>query len=588
VDLGSAYTINRVVLRWETAYGRSYKLQVSSNASTWSDLYSTTAGDGGVDDISLASPGSGRYVRLLGTQRATTFGYSLYELEVYGGPAVNHAPTVSSFSKSTTQNTPLPFAAADFTGAFTDPDASDSLQTIKIASLPGHGTLALNSTAVTLNQEIPVAQIGTLSYTPTSGYTGSDSFQWNGSDGSLYAASAAMVNLTINSAAANLALGKIVVASTSYTGFPASNVTDGNTSSRWSSQFSDSQWLYVDLGSAYAINRVVLRWETAYGRGYKLQVSSDASSWSDVYSTTAGDGGVDDITLSTPASGRYLRLLGTQRATTYGYSLYEVEVYGGPVPNLALTKPAVASTSYAGFPAASATDGNASSRWSSQFSDSQWLYVDLGSTFSISRVVLRWEAAYGRSYKLQVSGNASTWSDVYSTTTGDGGVDDLTLSTPALGRYLRMLGTQRATTYGYSLYELEVYGAPVANLALAKPAVASTSYTGMPASNATDGNASTRWSSQFSDSQWLYVDLGSVYTIKQVVLRWEAAYGRGYKLQVSHDASSWSDVYSTTAGAGGVDDITLSSPASGRYVRLLGTQRATTFGYSLWEFEVYG
>jgi len=265
-----------------------------------------------------------------------------------------------------------------------------------------------------------------------------------------------------------------------------------------------------------------------------------------------------------------------------------VEVYGGPVPNLALTKPAVASTSYAGFPAASATDGNASSRWSSQFSDSQWLYVDLGSTFSISRVVLRWEAAYGRGYKLQVSSNASTWSDVYSTTTGDGGVDDITLASPALGRYLRMLGTQRATTYGYSLYELEVYGAPVANLALAKPAVASTSYTGLPASNATDGNASTRWSSQFSDSQWLYVDLGSVYTIKQVVLRWEAAYGRGYQLQVSNDASAWSDVYSTTTGDGGVDDITLSSPASGRYVRLLGTQRATTFGYSLWEFEVYG
>ena len=173
-------------------------------------------------------------------------------------------------------------------------------------------------------------------------------------------------------------------------------------------------------------------------------------------------------------------------------------------------------------------------------------------------------------------------------TAGDGGVDDITLSTPALGRYLRMLGTQRATTYGYSLYELEVYGAPVANLALTKPAVASTSYTGFPASNATDGNASSRWSSQFSDSQWLYVDLGSVYTIRQVVLRWEAAYARGYQLQVSNDASAWSDVYSTTAGDGGVDDITLGSPASGRYLRLLGTQRATTFGYSLWEFEIYG
>jgi hypothetical protein len=126
------------------------------------------------------------------------------------------------------------------------------------------------------------------------------------------------------------------------------------------------------------------------------------------------------------------------------------------------------------------------------------------------------------------------------------------------------------------------------NLALGRPATASTSYPGLGASNATDGSLASRWSSQFSGSEWIYVDLGSVYTIHQVVLRWEAAYGRGYQIQVSDDASTWTEVYSTTTGDGGVDGITLVSPASGRYVRLLGTQRATTYGYSLWEFEVYG
>jgi hypothetical protein len=104
----------------------------------------------------------------------------------------------------------------------------------------------------------------------------------------------------------------------------------------------------------------------------------------------------------------------------------------------------------------------------------------------------------------------------------------------------------------------------------------------------TDGNTASRWSSAFSDQEWIYVDLGAVYTIHQVVLRWETAYGRGYTIQISNDASTWSDVYSTTTGDGGVDDITLASPVSGRYVRLLGTQRATIYGYSLWEFEVYG
>jgi len=186
-----------------------------------------------------------------------------------------------------------------------------------------------------------------------------------------------------------------------------------------------------------------------------------------------------------------------------------------------------------------------------------------------------------------VSSDASTWSDVYSTTTSDGGVDDITLSSPASGRYVRMLGILRATQWGYSLFEFEVYGTPLANLALYGSAVASTSYSGYPASNVTDGNMNSRWSSEFSDDQWIYVDLGRVATIQRVVLNWQVAYGQSYKLQVSNDAVGWTDLYRTTTGDGGIDDITLATPASGRYVRMLGILRATQWGYSLWEFEVY-
>ena len=144
-------------------------------------------------------------------------------------------------------------------------------------------------------------------------------------------------SFVITGRAGNLALGRPAVASTTQSGYPAANVTDGNLSSRWASQFSNNEWVYVDLGLPYTIDRVVLRWEAAYGRGYKLQVSGNASTWSDVYSTTTGDGGVDDLTLAAPASGCYVRLLGTQRATAYGYSLYELEVYGGlPGPEIAV------------------------------------------------------------------------------------------------------------------------------------------------------------------------------------------------------------------------------------------------------------
>jgi len=388
----------------------------------------------------------------------------------------------------------------------------------------------------------------------------------------------------------NLALGKPAVASTTYPGFPASNTTDGNLTTRWSSAFSNNQWIYVDLGLFATIQRVILHWETAYGQSYKIQVSNDAVTWTDVYSTTTGNGAIDDIILTPSATGRYVRMLGIQRATTYGYSLFEFEVYGTPV-NLALGKPAVASTTYAGYPASNTTDGSLTTRWSSVYSNNQWIYVDLGSIATIQRVVLNWEAAYGQSYKIQVSNDAVTWTDVYSTTTGNGAIDDITLTPSATGRYVRMLGIQRATTYGYSLFEFEVYGVPgtpvPVNLALGKTTVASTTYPGFPASNTTDGNPATRWSSAFSNNEWIYVDLGSVATIQRVVLNWETAYGRSYKIQVSNDAVTWTDVYSTTTGSGGVASLTLATPATGRYVRMLGIQRATAYGYSLFEFEVY-
>ncbi|MFI5758546.1 beta-1,3-glucanase family protein [Streptomyces sp. NPDC051569] len=125
---------------------------------------------------------------------------------------------------------------------------------------------------------------------------------------------------------------------------------------------------------------------------------------------------------------------------------------------LSTGRPATASTAEsAAFPASAAVDGDAGTRWSSGFTDPQWLQVDLGAVRSVNRVRLTWEAAYGRAYQIQTSVNGSAWSTAYSTGGGDGGTDDLTFA--AVGaRYVRFYGTQRATPYGYSLWEMEVYG----------------------------------------------------------------------------------------------------------------------------------
>ncbi len=108
----------------------------------------------------------------------------------------------------------------------------------------------------------------------------------------------------------------------------------------------------------------------------------------------------------------------------------------------------------------------------------------------------------------------------------------------------------------------------------------------LPASNAVDGNAGTRWSSGFSDPQWLQVDLGATHSISRVVLNWEAAYATAFQIQTSNDGAAWTTVYSTTTGTGGVQNLAVTG--SGRYVRMYGTTRATPYGYSLWEFQVLG
>ncbi len=123
-------------------------------------------------------------------------------------------------------------------------------------------------------------------------------------------------------------------------------------------------------------------------------------------------------------------------------------------------------------------------------------------------------------------------------------------------------------------------------LSQGQPATASSVQAGYPASNAVDGNLSTRWSSAFSDPQWLEADLGAAHTISQVVLYWETAYATAFQIQTSNDGTTWTTIYSTTTGTGGTQTIPVSG--SGRYVRMYGTKRATGYGYSLWEFQVYG
>ncbi|MFB9445103.1 discoidin domain-containing protein [Dactylosporangium vinaceum] len=429
-----------------------------------------------------------------------------------------------------------------------------------------------------------------------------------------------------NAAETLLSQGKPTTASSAESAAtPASSATDGNAGTRWSSAFTVPQWIQVDLGSQQSITRVALNWEAAYATAFTIQTSNDAANWTQIYSTTTGTGG-SDVSLAVTGSGRYVRLNATAKSTQYGISLWELQIFGGSpstpgscgATNAALNKPALASsTENAGTPAASAFDGNTGTRWSSAASDPQWLRVDLGSVQAVCGVTLNWEAAYATAFQIQTSNDGNTWTSIYTTTTGTGGVQNLNVT--GSGRYVRVNGTARATQYGYSLWEFQVRvtGAPSTTndtptspstsptpstnpgnavlLSYKKPAVASTSQNDTNCNPCTpdkafDNDPASRWATSpdngWVDPGWIYVDLGATAHITQVVLQWDPAYAVSYQIQTSTDAVNWTSIYTTTTGKGFKETLTVNG--NGRYVRMYGTQRSNGYGYSLWEFKVYG
>lgn len=106
------------------------------------------------------------------------------------------------------------------------------------------------------------------------------------------------------------------------------------------------------------------------------------------------------------------------------------------------------------------------------------------------------------------------------------------------------------------------------------------------ASNAVDGDGTTRWASEFADNQNLIVDLWQSYTISTVKVAWEAAYALQFQVQVSNDNTTWTTVYENYNATGGTQTIEF-TPVSARYVKIYCIKRATEYGFSIYEFEVY-
>ena len=252
----------------------------------------------------------------------------------------------------------------------------------------------------------------------------------------------------------------------------AAAAIDHDAGTRWSSGFTDDQWLTLDYGKTVTINRVNIVWENAHALQYLLQVSDDNVHWTTIKTVDASTGGTEDFS-GLSAQGRYLRMQGVKRSSQYGYSIFEIQAFtgtpptpGGSVPTpipVDLSKPGVvvkpmaatsSSVENGGLAASMAIDGKPDTRWASAAEDGAWIQFDFGVPTPIGAMKLTWENAYGKEYALRTSDDGKTWTQLRYVAEGKGGTEEfLNLNTSA--RYVRLQGVARATQYGYSLFEVE-------------------------------------------------------------------------------------------------------------------------------------
>ncbi len=436
--------------------------------------------------------------------------------------------------------------------------------------------------------------------------------------------------------AAPISLNASVSASSELGGNKAAHVTDGNPGSRWESRHADNEWLAIDLRRKCRVERIELVWEGAYATDYDLQFSADGKNWSTLKSVRSGKGKSETHTLS--GSGRYLRILCLRRGTPWGNSLFSVAVYGQDASeNTLRIVPALAQVNeldkvkFSAFvvsrdgketPAKDVQWEVVPNRYAGGVVSPDGIFTPKGaSNYEEPRIRIRasqgdmsTEAAVVVEEALRV-GNIALSPFPAKGPLKAGRGTEFPVSAEAFDQFGVLLddkvavgvrgdavklkdGRLRAHAPGRAVVFAELSGVRVerevevvpedqADIAAGCPATSSSSLNGNDAFKAFDRDASSRWESAFQDPQWIQVDFGKRETLSRAVLIWEGAHARKYTLNVSEDALNWKRVHREENCRGGREEIHFPAGTQGRYLRLIGTERASAYGYSLWSFEVF-
>ncbi len=355
--------------------------------------------------------------------------------------------------------------------------------------------------------------------------------------------------------------------------FSAAMAVDGSPTSRWSSEFKDDQWWMVDFGKDEWLGNIVIRWEDAYAKSYRILVSTNSTDWFEVYSQESGVGGTDIIDF-VPQWARQVKIECLKRATIWGNSFFEVE-FNKPQPP---ADEASASSGSGDYAPKYAIDGKMNTRWSSTFGDSEWWQVKFAQPRVLAGLKILWETAFAEKYEIQVSKDGQHWQKVYSVAEGDGRTD-LVFFKPVEAAYLRIQCLQRGTGWGNSIFEVSFYDEsklPVVT--------ASSTAEGSDPGMVLDGDPASAWHSAGDGAQMVTVQLPETMGLGGMEVAWGADYATAYQVECSTDGQQWQTVYAEKNGNGAKDYLFF--PATdARFVRLVCAKSSAGAGYAIQQLE---
>jgi hypothetical protein len=636
VDLGARVDLSRVVLTWEAAHGRAYEIQASDDGTDWRTLKTVTDGDGGTDDLAVS--GAGRHVRMLGTDRATGYGYSLWEFQVYGNEGGTPPPAGGAVEVTGSQGDwQLTVGGRPYTvkGLTWGPSVADAprympdVRSMGVNTIRTWGTDGSTEPLLDTAAEHGIRVINGFWLQPGGG---------PGSGG--------CVNYLTDTAYKNDMLAEFTRWVDAYKDHPATlmwnvgnesvlglqNCYGGEELERQRDAYTTfvndvaravhaidpdhpvtstdawtGAWPYyqrnapdLDLYSMNAygdICGVREDWEEGgYTKPYVITETGPAGEWEVPDDVNGVPDEPTDAQKAEGYAGAWDCVTG-HRGVALGATLFHYGTeydFGGVWFNLLpgghkrLSYYAV-KKAYTG-----STAGDNTPPVITDMSVSPASSAPAGGEFTV-RAAVRDPDGDPITYRILLSGNYATGDkglvEAEWHATGDGTFAVAAPERPGVWKVYVQAEDGHGNA-GIETKSVKVVPPPVegTNAALNKPTTASShqaEYGDCPCTpaKATDGRADTRWASEWSDPQWIRVDLGARTAIRGLQLHWDPAYARSYEVQVSDDGTTWRRVYSTTTGNGDIDAIDVSETA--RHVRLQLTARGTGWGYSLYEFGVY-